>query len=469
MIRSHCRIAVVIAIVLCGTGASPSYAIEGGRYGNIKIVEPPDQPRGLVIFFSGRNGLRASDDSAAQTIAKAGALVAEVDTPVYLGNLDKLPEKCHQPVFDAEWFSRQIQRERAFPTYLTPILAGAGEGGTLAIMTLAYAPAATIDGVVALDPSATIISKNPLCSSARVEQGIHGFRYGVPKTLPGFCAIGLTARSKHSGDYVLNLKHGGAPFELHKVGINQSMGEALRALIEPHLAKPKEPLLKEHLSTEHLNDISSLPLTILGVGHPSNLMAIVISGDGGWRDLDKTIAENLQQQGVPVVGWDSLRYFWRKKTPRQTSDDLANVMQTYLEKWHAKDIALIGYSFGADVMPFAYNRLPEKLRSQVVLISLLGFSKSADFQITVSGWLGEPPGADAMPVLKEVDQIPPALMQCFYGHDEGDSACPELKRRGVQVFSTTGGHHFDGDYAALAGDIIARLKSASSQAPRFKQ
>ncbi|TPK10203.1 hypothetical protein FJ543_21975 [Mesorhizobium sp. B2-5-7] len=42
-------------------------------------------------------------------------------------------------------------------------------------------------------------------------------------------------------------------------------------------------------------------------------MAIVLSGDGGWHDLDKTIAEELQSRGVSVVGRDSVRYFWKKK------------------------------------------------------------------------------------------------------------------------------------------------------------
>ena len=72
-----------------------------------------------------------------------------------------------------------------------------------------------------------------------------------------------------------------------------------------------------------------MPLTELPVDHPSKLMAILLSGDGGWRDLDKTIAEDLQQQGIPVVGLDTLRYFWSKKTPQQTADVVAALIQTF--------------------------------------------------------------------------------------------------------------------------------------------
>jgi type IV secretory pathway VirJ component len=441
--------AVALVAVLSCVCAAPAFAIDGGHYGPVKLAEPPSQPRGFVIFFSDRNGLTPADDAAAHAIAQGGALVAEVDTSAYLARLDQLNEQCHQPSFDAEWFSRQVQRERHFADYLTPVLAGVGEGATLAAMSLAWAPAATIAGAVSLDPSATIASERPICSSGPIQRRADGFRYGAMKKLPGFWSVGLTSNvTKENRDYAIALQHQGAPLQLHEIGSAESVGDALRTLIEPHLAKPKVAV----------SDISELPLTVLAVEHPSNLMAIVLSGDGGWRDLDKTVAEDLQRQGVPVVGWDSLRYFWSAKTPEQIANDLAAVMQTYMAKWHSSEVVLIGYSFGADVMPFAYNRLPETLRSHVRLIALLGFSRTADFEITVSGWLGEPPGPNALAVLPEVDKIPAPLMQCFYGRDEGDSACPELARRGVEVISTTGGHHFDGDYNALARRILTRCK-----------
>ena len=147
--------------------------------------------------------------------------------------------------------------------------------------------------------------------------------------------------------------------------------------------------------------------------------------------------------------------FWSGKTPQQTASDLTAVLRTFMATWHAREVALIGYSFGADVMPFAYNRLPDSLRSHVALIALLGFSKTANFQITVTGWLGELPGADALSVLPETDKIPSRSMQCFHGQDEKDTDYNELARRDVEIIRTTGGHHFDGDYNALARRILA--------------
>jgi type IV secretory pathway VirJ component len=222
-------------------------------------------------------------------------------------------------------------------------------------------------------------------------------------------------------------------------------------------------MVTPHLQTVSTNDddVSDLPLIELPAAHPNGLMAVVISGDGGWRDLDKTISLALQKDGVSVIGIDSLRYFWSEKTPAQTSQDLARVMQTYGARWHAQHIALVGYSFGADVMPFAYNRLPEAQRAKVSLIALLGFAPDADFQVRVGGWLGMPASDKALKVQPELTRVPPAIVQCFYGSDEKDTLCPALTQTGIAVIRTSGDHHFGGDYNALERRILDAFRKQS--------
>jgi pimeloyl-ACP methyl ester carboxylesterase len=134
--------------------------------------------------------------------------------------------------------------------------------------------------------------------------------------------------------------------------------QSLAALIEPHL------------ESADVQGLASIPLVELPSDHPSRLLAVVMSGDGGWRDIDKTLAERLQHDGVSVVGWDSLRYFWRKKTPERTAEDLAAVIQSYRAKWGADKVALVGYSFGADVLPAAYALLPALIKRQVAQVSM---------------------------------------------------------------------------------------------------
>ena len=142
------------------------------------------------------------------------------------------------------------------------------------------------------------------------------------------------------------------------------------------------------------------------------------------------------------------------KSPEQTSHDLARILDRYSTRWHARHFALIGYSFGADVMPFAYNRLPDALREKVSFISLLGFAHAADFQIRVGGWLGMPASEKALNVGPEIAKVPPSRVQCIYGEDEDDTLCPSLAASGVSVVRTVGGHHFSKDYVSLTKTIL---------------
>jgi type IV secretory pathway VirJ component len=160
-----------------------------------------------------------------------------------------------------------------------------------------------------------------------------------------------------------------------------------------------------------------------------------------------------------------LRYFWSEKTPEQVSRDLTRVLRVYGARWHADSFALIGYSFGADVMPFAYNRLPVSVRDRIAIVSLLGFAKAADFQVRVTGWLGMPPSDTALPARPEVDRMPAGVVQCFYGEDEDDTLCPALAPT-REVVRTPGGHHFGRGYDVLEDRILAgwekRIRSDDS-------
>jgi type IV secretory pathway VirJ component len=447
MIRT--RLAFLLMVTLCCLSASCSHSIKGGRYGRVKIVQPNGPARGLVILFSGRNGLTREDNAAAQSMARNGALVAEIDSPQYLSRLDTSHEKCHDVETDVDWLSRGLQRKYRFANYFTPIVAGTGEGGTLAGMALAEAPAATVAGAVSLNPSAFITSRRPICTRLPIASSSGGFRYAPPKRMPGFWAAGLTpAASQSDRAYVRAAVHSGAQIQVHEFAASTKTADALDELIKPYLAKAEANAIK----------LAAVPLSVLPVEHPTKVMAVVLSGDGGWRDLDKTIAQDLQRQGIPVVGWDSLRYFWRKRSPAQTAASMTAVLKTFMADWDVNEVALIGYSFGADVLPFVYNRLPPNVRSRIVLIALLGFANSADFKIQVYGWLGLPPGPEALPEAPELAKVPPDLIQCFYGETESDTACPQLAPRGVEVIRTPGGHHFDGNYSALADDILNGLK-----------
>ncbi|WP_446809784.1 AcvB/VirJ family lysyl-phosphatidylglycerol hydrolase [Methylomonas sp. 2BW1-5-20] len=94
-----------------------------------------------------------------------------------------------------------------------------------------------------------------------------------------------------------------------------------------------------------------LPVVEVPAANPGESVTLFYSGDGGWRDLDRTVAGEMAAQNYPVVGVDVLRYFWEHKTPEQAATDLAATMAYYRQHWGVKSFVLAGYSFGADILP----------------------------------------------------------------------------------------------------------------------
>jgi type IV secretory pathway VirJ component len=429
----------LLALLGIATTISPGRAetIPGGRLGEVHVSAPETPVRGFVVLFSRLSGWTAADQQTADSLAAHGILVAGVDTGHYATTLAASPEACHRLFNDVTAISGPLQRERSTGDYFTPIVAGSGEGGRIAEQVLRGAPSNTIAGAISIDPAPTL--------DPRVNQCPPDPKIVHPPGLPGFWSVGVTASLAAPLDTMIaGLRQAGSPVAVRHFDPATPDSAMLLALSEPHLG-PKEP--------DEL-DVSSLPLIELPAPRSSTMLAVVVSGDGGWHDLDQTIAHELQAQGISVIGIDSLRYFWSKKSPEQTAFAIDSVIRAYTARWHASSVALIGYSFGADVLPFVYNRLPMREREKVSLVSLLGFERAADFEIKITGWLGLPPSDAALPERPELSKMPPAMVQCFYGEGETDSMCPELTKLNMTVIRTDGGHHFGGDYQHLAEVIL---------------
>ena len=186
---------------------------------------------------------------------------------------------------------------------------------------------------------------------------------------------------------------------------------------------------------------------------PSDTFAIIMSGDGGWAGLDKEVADALSAHGIPVIGLDSLRYFWGARTAEGLARDTDHMIRYYLAHLGKKRVLLIGYSQGADVLPFAVNRLPAATRRTVALAVLMGMSEHALFEFHVSSWISNDTTGPL--TLPEVNRIVGVPVLCIYGDGDRDSLCPKLDPAKIRVVKLPGGHHFNGDYAGLARVILA--------------
>jgi type IV secretory pathway VirJ component len=446
----------LIGVVVLVTACTPRIAeqtFDGKRLGTVRVYRPLTAPRAVAVLFSGATGWSDAWVAAARALARAGVLVAGVDLGELRRGLAAGDDGCHYLVADLEDLSKRLQRALGLVAYRSPVLAGVGDGGTLAYAALAQAPAATVAGAVSLDPAPALVTPVAFCPGAPATPAAGGgFAYGPPASLPGWWAVGV--HGEPAAWLLAAVAGAGDRARLDRLADGGATPARLAKLVEAAVAA--------RAKTAGSDALAALPLVELPTERPSRVMAVVYSGDGGWRDLDKQIGEVLARQGVPVVGVDSLRYFWQAKTPERVAADLGAIVEHYGVLWHADRVALVGYSFGAAVLPFALNRLAPTVRPRVVQLSLLGLEKHASFAIRLTEWLRAAP-EDAPLVRPELARLDPAVVQCFYGTDEDDSLCPDLAGTGVELISRPGGHHFDGDYVALARTILAGIRRRSKR------
>jgi type IV secretory pathway VirJ component len=130
------------------------------------------------------------------------------------------------------------------------------------------------------------------------------------------------------------------------------------------------------------------------------------------------------------------------------------VIEHYSAAWHAREVLLIGYSFGADVLPFIVNRLSDELQRRIRAVSLLGPSRLASFEVRVADWLpGRALGGSS--IAAEIARMPGVPVLCLYGEGESDALCPQLPAERVKIGTVGKGHHFGGDYDAIAASVLA--------------
>ena len=186
--------------------------------------------------------------------------------------------------------------------------------------------------------------------------------------------------------------------------------------------------------------------------------ALLLTGDGGWAGLDQELAARLAASGVPTVGLNSLKYFWTQRTPDETARDVARVLRHYLAAWNRQRVLLIGYSFGADVLPFVVNRLPPDLRARIASVSLLGIDSHASFEVRIADWVGGDNGGP--PTRPELAADRPRTGAVHLRRGRSGLDLPGTARGGIAREQVGKGHHFSGEYATLADRILAFARSA---------
>jgi type IV secretory pathway VirJ component len=209
----------------------------------------------------------------------------------------------------------------------------------------------------------------------------------------------------------------------------------------------------------------SLPIRELPAaqGGTGRAFAVVLTGDGPTGGTGKRVAADLSAHGIPSVIWHSLRYYWTPKTPEQAARDLDRVIRHYAERWGKETVVLVGYSMGADVLPFLINRLPDDTRGMIGGVALLALANDAVFEFRIEQWWGTS-SAPRFATRPEVEKLRGLPVLCVWGRGDDKAACPTMATAPVTVIELGGGHHFESDRPRLLR-VVREMAQAANGRP----
>ena len=466
------RLLLLWSLLVCALDTTAVESLTHGRFSRFALYAPAGSVQQFVILLSDADGWTPAMDRMALQMRDAGALVAGIDTAALLTALDDGGE-CVNAVGDFENLAHFVQGYAHVRGYFAPVLAGVGAGGALAYVTLAQAGTAIFSGLLTTDFCPTLALREQLCK--RDDDASVAQRNGKGQTLLP-ASLGAPWR-------LLTRPQTACPaaeMQTRLAAAPQARATALPAgeddawptqwgaplVANLHALAPAVPN-----AAQLPHALEDLPLVEVKARSPGTRFAVFLSGDGGWAGLDKSVADALAEHGLPVVGFDSLRYFWSARTPAGFAADLDRLVRYYAARWKATAVILIGFSQGADVLPFALNRLPPASRRMVTQLVLLSPGQRASFEFHLDNWIHR--DDDGLPLAPEIARLAANETLCVYGKDDEDAICPRLQPFQASLVALPGDHHFDGDYEALAARILARLdqpeEPAAAGRPSLRQ
>jgi type IV secretory pathway VirJ component len=421
---------------------------DSGEWGSYELWEPAGTVKGLVFFFSAKGGFEPIDRDAARALTRLGAAVAMVNIDVYLSRIDRSanPKECLYLPGPVEWTSHYLQQKLGLTMYRKPLLLGRSAGAGIVFALLAQGSSESFAGGMSVDFSPFIPLQHPLCDHPPVSQTANGQMIAGSTRLCGWwrCAASTGPPGRDTLEFV------GLISAANSDARPAISGPKALSLLVSDVFSP----VMENKSDEKNTAIAG---AVVEVSRTSTrrILAVIYSGDGGWSDIDRELGNYLASHDIAVAGVNCLSYFWKKRTADEVGRDLEWLLKRYIKDWAMEHVVLIGYSFGADILPSAYNILPGFLKDKVVQISLLAPGRTAEFEFHISDWLGSGASEKSLPLQPEVAKIDKATMQCFYGEEEKDeSLCTDSVMNGAETIKTSGSHHFDGNYTKLGDTII---------------
>jgi len=462
-------LALSVVVAASPALASGDRTIAYGSFGKVHLYGPDRAPKQVVLFVSGDGGWNQGVVDMAQEIAALDILVAGVDIRTYLKNIETGKGSCSYPAGDFESLSQFLQQSLGLAHYTPPILVGYSSGATLVYATLVEAPPNTFAGAMSMGFCPDLPLHKPLCKGNGLEWGPgpkgKGYSFnpttGLQQPWIAFQGLADKVCDPTAVETYVKQVPGATAVMLPKVGhgfsVYRNWLPQFKDAIAQLSAQKPVGVARDHPGAGARGvegSIDDLPLVeVPAKTKIGDRFALILTGDGGWAGIDRSIGDYFAARGIPVVGLNSLQYFWQKRTPEEAARDVERIIAHYSAKWEMPRAILVGYSRGADVLPAIVARLQPGARERVDTIALLAPARTAEFEFHVSDWLAS--SEEGSPVRPEVEKLRGTRLLCIYGADEADSLCPTLEPSMATKVAMPGGHHFEGAYGPI-GDAILK-------------
>lgn len=218
--------------------------------------------------------------------------------------------------------------------------------------------------------------------------------------------------------------------------------------------EPGVPLAGQAFAQEAVLLQQPLPAPTVHANGADAPRVLILSGDGGWGDVERHLAEDFLRKGMAVTGVDSRKAFNRKR-------DLDEVV-AFVEGLVTRDprLIIVGYSFGADLLPVIWPHLSKALRHKTVRVAMIAPTHEGSLGIDPTGRYD----GQAMPVipLKEtITHAPHHRLICIYGAEEklsGYSSCLNPGFDPARRIELPGGHNLNRSYSQIAAAIAEEME-----------
>ena len=420
---------LILILLSCNLHAA-NYTVE--NIGTLHLYGKPNAST-VIVLVSGMEGWDQNMEQLATKLAEKDRLVGGLDLKENL-NEDRKRKVC--PSSDLEKFGKQLQKRAGSKDYRHIILVGYHEGGSYVMMAQAEAPGIFVGALsIGFCPNLPVPARTS-CNGDKLFLNNDPLKLGAPWVV--FTGAGETCKDN---DRQIFFKR--AP-DVRVIAAEKVWLPQLEREID---AMPQ--------ASNHL--IAGLPLAeYQGAATNPNLL-IYFSGDGGWGEMEDEMSVYYQKKGFATVGVDALRYFWRIHSPAEASKDLARVINDYTTRWKKNGVILLGYSYGADVLPFLVNRLPAEAAGKVRGVALIGPSNTIDFDVSPATEDRDP----EKPLMPEIKRIRSPQLLCIGANLEKQSLCRRLEEKAMvasaDIEILRGGHAYGWQYQKIADLILEKL------------